>query len=114
MNSPCLFCLEVVGKDTLANPIGCHCKLYAHTSCFEQWFQEKNQMECPICHTISIPNQIAIDNIRVVFVDTTNATLQIRRNTLFSKQGKIAAVCCCLFLFIGWSLGSTILSYQNN
>lgn len=107
MNPSCLFCLEEVDKQNLMNPIGCACKISAHPSCFEQWFQQKHQMECPICHTISIPNQIAMENIRVVFIDATNARPQIELNSLFRGHEKAAAFCCCLLM--GWALGFTIL-----
>ena len=106
MNPACLFCLEPIEKNTVGNPIGCACKVSAHTTCFEQWFQQKHQMECPICHTISIPNQIAMDNIRVVFIDATN-TRPIERNSIFRGHEKAATFCCCLLM--GWAIGLTIL-----
>jgi hypothetical protein len=110
MQPSCLFCLEPVQKDKLTNPIGCHCQIIAHRSCFEQWFQQKQQMECPICHTVSIPNQVAVDNIRIVFIDTSNTEARQRR---FRGHEKAVAFCCCLLM--GWGIGLTILDivYQS-
>lgn len=104
MQPPCLFCLEPVEKQPISNPIGCHCKISSHTSCFEQWFQQKQQMECPICHTVSIPNQVAVENIRIVFVDNSNTE---RRERRYRGHEKAVAFCCCLLM--GWAIGLTIL-----
>lgn len=101
----CLFCLEPVGnKDVIPNAIGCACRIAAHPACFEQWFQQKQQLECPICHTVSIPNAVAVDNIRIVFVDATQETS--RRRTY---RGHEKAVACCCCLLMGWAIGITII-----
>ena len=104
MQPSCLFCLETVEKDKLSNPIGCQCQILAHRSCFEQWFTQKNQMECPICHTIAVPNPVTIDDIHIVYIDTTNV---IERQRRYRGHEKAVAFCCCLLM--GWALGLTIL-----
>lgn len=104
MESSCLFCLEAIHEAFPPNPIGCPCKIQAHKQCFDAWFVQKNQMECPICHTIAIPNQIQNNTIHVVYVDTTH--IQPRRRD--ENQQKKAAVFCCLLL-MGWSIGMTVV-----
>jgi hypothetical protein len=103
MESSCLFCLEVIREAFPPNPIGCSCKIQAHKHCFDAWFVQKNQMECPICHTIATPNQIH-DTIHIVYIDTTE--VQPRHHQ--ENQQKKAAVFCCLLL-MGWSIGMTII-----
>jgi hypothetical protein len=102
MESCCLFCLEPIREAFPPNPIGCPCKLQAHKHCFDAWFLQKNQMECPICHTVATPNQV-LNSIHIVYVDTTSARPRREQN-----QHKKAAVFCCLLL-MGWSIGMTIV-----
>jgi len=104
MEPSCLFCLDPVKQDSLQNPIGCHCKIVAHTQCFNSWYQQKQQLECPICHTISIPNPAAIDTVRIVFIDTTRRAAAERR---FRGNEKAVTFCCCLLL--GWAVGLSII-----
>ena len=110
MNQSCLFCLEAVEKEGQENPIGCHCKIIAHTGCFKQWFEQKQQMECPICHSVSVPNRITLDNIHVVYINMAEP----RRNRLMNGHEKAVGFCCCLLM--GWAVGLTILDliFQNH
>ena len=101
---PCLFCLESVEKDPMNNPIGCHCKIVAHKECFQEWFDQKHQMECPICHTLAIPNPVVLDDIRIVFVDMTREQEDTRR---YKNHEKAIAFCCCTLL--GWAVGISII-----
>lgn len=105
MEQSCLFCLEQIKENVMMNPIGCQCKLHAHPQCFEQWFAQKQQMECPICHTVSIPNRMVMDTVHVVYIQTPQD--RPRFNPMVGHE-KAAAFCCCLLL--GWSLGITILN----
>lgn len=106
MEQPCLFCFESVEeKDKMNNPIGCLCKIAAHKLCFDQWFQQKQQMECPICHCISIPNPINLETIRVVYIDTTSMR---EREDIYSRNQKAVGFCCCFLL--GWAIGLSILN----
>lgn len=104
MEPSCLFCLEQIKENRMMNPIGCQCTLQAHTHCFEQWFQQKNQMECPICHTVSVPNRMVMDTVHVVYIQTPQV---VRQNPMVGHE-KAAAFCCCLLL--GWPVGITILN----
>lgn len=101
METPCLFCLEQIKENVMNNPIGCTCKLQAHKHCFEQWFQQKNQMECPICHCITTPNPI----VHVVYIEEPQQDLRVNP---IVRHEKAAAFCCCLLL--GWAFGITILN----
>lgn len=109
MEPLCLFCLDPVKQDALQNPIGCHCTIVSHTKCFDVWFQQKQQMECPICHTVSLPSDVQVENIRIVFIDTTHRE-RIERHHRMNK--KAAAFCCCLLL--GFGIGFSILDYIKN
>jgi hypothetical protein len=102
----CLFCLEPVKTESAPNPIGCQCRIITHKDCFKQWFDLKQHLECPICHTISVPNRVAYDNIHIVYIDTTQYE-RAEQASIWSKHQKAAAVCCCLLF--GWSVGFTIL-----
>jgi hypothetical protein len=104
MESSCLFCLEPIREAFPPNPIGCPCKIQAHKQCFDAWFVQKNQMECPICHTVSVPNQILQDQVHIVYVQAPD--LQPRQR--IETQQKKAVIFCC-FLIFGWSIGMTIL-----
>lgn len=105
MEPSCLFCLEQIKENVPINPIGCPCKIQAHKQCFEQWFAEKNQIECPICHTVSVPNRIALDTIHVVYIQQPQ--VDTHYNAMAGHE-KAAAFCCCLLL--GWAVGITILN----
>lgn len=91
-------------RENSINPIGCRCKVHAHTQCFDAWFAQKNQLECPICHTVSVSNRILHDNIHVVYINTTEAQERDRR---YNQHQKVAGFCCLMIL--GWSIGLTIL-----
>jgi hypothetical protein len=104
MEPSCLFCLDPVKQESLQNPIGCNCTIVSHTRCFNEWFQQKQQLECPICHTISIPNRVQLDNVRIVFVDTTRRTQEERR---FRGNERAVMFCCCLLM--GWAVGLTLI-----
>lgn len=104
METSCLFCLEPVTKEPLHNPIGCPCKIAAHKTCLHQWFEQRQVMECPICHTVAVPNRAMREDVQVVYVNITEQQELQRRLT---SQEKAAAFCCCMIL--GWSLGLTIL-----
>lgn len=104
MNKVCLFCLEDIEGSPLGNPIGCQCKIQVHDACFQTWFQQKQSLECPICHTVSVPTPFHHENVHVVFVREERRDSQERQRR--SNQ-KAIAMCCCLLL--GWSVGLTIL-----
>jgi hypothetical protein len=104
MEAPCLFCLEPIKENLAPNPIGCQCKIKAHEKCFKLWFDQKNQMECPICHSISVPNRIVLDTIHVVYVNTDRA----REIQDYAKRNEKCAMFCC-FTLLGWAIGLTIL-----
>jgi hypothetical protein len=104
-SKPCLFCLENVDKNnSLQNPIGCHCSIIAHKQCFQTWFDQKQQMECPICHTLALPNPVVIDDIHIVYIDTTMVQEHRRR---YRGHEKAIAFCCCTLL--GWAIGISVI-----
>ncbi len=100
----CLFCLEPVLENPISNPIGCSCRIEAHKSCFEGWVTTKQSLECPICHTVSIPNRLPDTQITIVYIDRTS-TIQRRRHLQAKEQ---AAMFCC-FLLLGWSIGVSVI-----
>lgn len=104
MEPSCLFCLEPVKVEEIRNPIGCRCKISAHKACFEQWFVQKNHMECPICHTISFPHRLTNPDVHVVYINSTQAN----ESTTRRKQHHQAAVYCCCML-LGWAIGISVI-----
>ncbi len=61
-------------------------------------------MECPICHTVAVPNRVAYENVHIVYINTTDANREQRQ---LRSRDKAALVCC--FLLFGWSIALTIL-----
>lgn len=104
MKSTCLFCLEDIEGTPAANPIGCRCKILAHESCFTLWFQQKQSLECPICHTVSVPTPFHHENLHVVFIREERRD---NEEAHYRTNQKAIAMCCCLLL--GWTIGLTIL-----
>jgi hypothetical protein len=49
----CIFCLDSVSTRD-KNPIPCECKYAYHRQCIQEWFAQKQQQECPICHAVCI------------------------------------------------------------
>jgi hypothetical protein len=103
MEETCLFCLEPVKPtEATVNPIGCPCQIKSHGTCLQEWFEEKQQYECPICHTVSIPNPVQ-PVYQIVYVRETP-----RSNSMIDQQHqKCMAVCC--FSLLGWTIILTIL-----
>ncbi len=106
MEPSCLFCLEPISEKLTLNPIGCPCKILAHKQCFEHWFVQKNQMECPICHTVSVPNGVMLDNIHVVYVNTTRMQELERQDA--KRHDACIGFCCCILLV--WAISMTIMN----
>ena len=106
METSCLFCLEPIRETFPPNPVGCPCKIQAHKQCFDAWFAQKHQMECPICHTVAVPNHILQDEIHMVYIQ--NPTTIQRDIERYGHQHRKAALFCCA-LILGWSVGMTVL-----
>lgn len=101
MDSSCLFCLDIIKENPTQNPVGCSCKIHAHQSCFQNWFTQKERMECPICHTVAVPTPFHHDQVHVVFVERPTETRPNRTSE------KAIAMCCCILL--GWAIGLTVI-----
>ena len=108
MEPCCLFCLESTKENPIRNPIGCSCKIQAHEACFHTWFNTKQKLECPICHTVSLPNRVINDNIYVVYINNTDREEQ---NRVFRGHEKAVGFCCCILLT--WSIVLTILEVMS-
>jgi hypothetical protein len=111
MESTCLVCLEPIKENPAPNPIGCSCKILLHPACFQQWFDQKQQLECPLCHTIALPTILA-HNIHIVYVNTTETENAINQNRQRQQQKRdvYLGICCCGLLF--WTLLLVILEIQ--
>ena len=95
----CLFCLEPVRENHTVNPPGCSCKIVAHEACIHTWYNQKQSLECPICHTVVIQNPIPVFEI--------NQVIQERR--INQANQKVAAGCC--FIIMAWVTSLSILEY---
>jgi hypothetical protein len=99
-----MFCLEPVKSTELSpNPIGCSCQFKFHGTCLQEWFEQKHQYECPICHTISVPNPTQHQVVQIVYVQETP-----RYNSLVDQRHQKCMAVCCVML-IGWTVILTIL-----
>jgi hypothetical protein len=105
----CLFCLEELKeREDIQNIVGCRCEIHAHSLCLQGWFQQKQQLECPICHAVSVPNPIQLvrPEVIVVHVQDPEQQGQIRR---LRSQEKCVGFCCLTILF--WWIGAMILEF---
>lgn len=96
MQDSCLLCLEEIKEESMPNLTGCQCNVKCHKHCIERWFQEKKQIECPICHVVLIP-------VVLLPIETV-----ITRNQHMSRpHERSIGVCCCLL--IGWAIAFAIV-----
>ena len=107
----CLFCLEDLKENQeCPNVVGCGCEINCHSSCLETWFQQKNQMECPICHTVVQQNPSSRVELShtymVVHIRDPRNTEQIRN---IQSREKCVGFCCLTLLF--WWIAALILEY---
>lgn len=107
-DSVCLFCLEELKEsERCPNVVGCGCEVKCHSSCLQSWFQQKEQMECPICHCVCVLNPIQPPRDYIlVHVHALRDEDQIRRIEFREK----CAGCCCLTILCWW-IGVIILQY---
>ncbi len=107
----CLFCLETVKhSEQVGNVIGCSCEILCHGPCLEAWFQQKNQMECPICHAVSVlnPAQSTPHPPEVIFIHIQDPQREERYRTIEGREKCVGF--CCLMIVIWW-IGGIILEY---
>lgn len=108
----CLFCLEELKEsDVCPNVVGCGCELHTHPQCLQAWFQQKQEVECPICHTVSIPNPVRSaqqqqQQEREIVIIHVQDPVQARH---LQMREQCMATCCCMLLF--WWVGGIILQY---
>ena len=106
----CLFCLdEIKENQKCPNVIGCACDFHCHGSCLEDWFEQKRQMECPICHRVSVPNPIITSRDREIVIIHVQDPEQAERIRTMRSQEKCVAACCFSLLF--WWIFSLIIEY---
>ncbi len=106
-----MFCLEPIKSTELAfNPIGCHCVFKSHGTCLQAWFQQKQQLECPICHTVSMPSPVqpvALPAYQIVYVQ--EPPQEMNRFRITRGQQKCAGYCCIGFLL--WWVALSIFEF---
>ena len=102
-----MFCLEnLKSTEAAMNPIGCRCNFKSHGPCLQTWFEQKNQFECPICHTVSIPSPLT-QPVQIVYVQRVPPILRYRELT--DGQQKCIGLCC--ISLVGWFIFTLILEY---
>ena len=102
-----MFCLESVKSVELAfNPIGCPCQFKSHGACLHAWFEEKHQYECPICHTVSVPNPVQ-PVYQIVYVQRDEPVNRSFYPLIPQRHQQCVGVCCLGFLL--WWLALTII-----
>ncbi len=107
----CLFCLEELKEtDDIQNVIGCQCEIHSHGRCLQDWFQQKQQFECPICHAISVPNPVqpTPHPPEVIYIHIPDPQREARYRTIEGREKCVGF--CCLMIVIWW-IGGIILEY---
>lgn len=103
-----MFCLESVKSTEVAfNPIGCSCQFKSHGTCLHAWFEQKHQYECPICHTVSMPNPVQ-PVYQIVYVQREEPS----RQSPFSQRNTQCIAFCC-FGFLLWWVILSIVEYAT-
>lgn len=111
MQDDCIFCFDPVKpSEQISNPIQCDCTFKAHGSCLQLWFEQKNQYECPICHTVIVQPPLQAP-FQVVYVQMPQQE-QERQFRMTKAQQRCAAMCC--FTLMGWAIFVSILEYVKN
>ena len=73
MANVCLLCLDPVPSLTALNRVQCACELTVHDACLQKWYETKSQIECPICHKVSVPLEPTVVTVVTVFpVEVSN------------------------------------------
>lgn len=107
VETSCLFCLEELKEfEGSTNGLRCGCEVHCHSSCLQAWFQQKNQIECPICHRVNIVNPI--QSREFVILRIQNPEREERYRHIQSHE-KCIGFCCLTIVF--WWLGAVILEY---
>ena len=109
MEETCMFCLEPLKQnEQVINPIGCQCDFKSHGPCLQVWFEQKQQYECPICHTVCVPNPTEQNQqpiVQIVYVNREQP--RISENQITRGQQKCIGMCC--LIIISWGLAMTII-----
>jgi hypothetical protein len=110
----CLFCLEEIKETQEApNVVGCGCEIHTHPKCLQAWFEQKQEVECPICHTVSVPNPVHVapqqQNQREIVIIHVQASDRDERFLRLRSHEISLGLCCCILIF--WWIGGIILQY---
>ena len=102
----CLFCLEEIKESqNCPNVIGCECEVNCHPNCLQEWFQQKQQIECPICHVVRIPNPVhRIEPPREFVIVHVQGSPNPELVRTLRSQEKCIGMCCGMFL-LWWIIG---------
>ena len=111
MEKSCLFCLESVKEsDQIPNVVGCDCELVCHASCMQNWFETKHQLECPVCHAVSVPN-MAFHRDGEHIITVVHVTQRQRDEELRAyRMNEKCIGFCCLSLIL-WGVAANLISY---
>ena len=102
-NDQCLICLDDKGDiSTKHTHLACKCKVPVHTHCWMQYVKTKNgQLECPICHVLTIRNPILPASItglpKEIYIP--RHSVQDEQVTTDRCVGKL--LCCCAVSWVG-------------
>ena len=109
----CLFCLETVKQtEQMQNIIGCDCEIVCHGTCLQSWFETKHQLECPICHTVSVPNMtFQGQGDHVIAVVHVHRGIDQERELLRIRRSHEKCMLWCCFGLLIWGIVVNVLSY---
>ncbi len=97
-DDPCIICLCEENTHQMRG-IDCDCKYYIHQKCHLDYTNNKQKIECPICHTISIDNPFLTG--RELYV--------IKRELAEERESGCVKGCvfgCCCYFVVGAILAS--------
>lgn len=97
MDQPCLICFEAVKDEMNENPVGCPCRLFAHRACLDEWFTQKQQLECPICHTVFLPNPLQAQ-LQMIYVTVSEVARHQREQQRRRNRDQWIMLGCCVVL----------------
>ncbi len=114
MEETCMFCLDTLKQNEQAlNPIGCQCEFKSHGQCLQVWFEQKQQYECPICHTVvnvnPIPTTIQVVYVRQEPEAQAETERRMTQRQITERQQKCVGVCCLMLII--WSTTLVILDF---
>jgi hypothetical protein len=113
-DKPCLFCLEPVKTNEQARDlIGCQCDVISHIPCMEKWYETKHTLECPICHTVSVPN-MSFHRVREYVITVIEQTREEIEEQERRRRGHERCIGLCCGIMITMAIVVNLIEYFSH